>query len=95
MSNQANQSSLIKSSSFQKKQRLRLSSTLAKLFSRVKKQLEPSTNQNVGLFVVACETIVIVLSLKGGGGVEKGASSNRKHGLFHPNVFRELRLKPR
>ena len=41
------QSSHIKSSSFQKKQRRRLSS------KNVKKQSEPSTNQNLGLHVVA------------------------------------------
>ena len=70
------QSSHIKSSSFQKKQCRRLSSKLDKPFSNVKTQLEPSTNQNLGLHVVAWllgETIDIVQSLKGGRGVERGA----------------------
>ena len=79
------QSSHIKSSSFQKKQCRRLSSKLDKPFSNVKTQLEPSTNQNLGLHVVAWllgETIDIVQSLKGVRGVEG------RHSLFH--LIREL-----
>ena len=77
------QSSHIKSSAFQKKQCRRLSSKLDKPLSNVKTQLEPSTNQNLGLHVVAWllgETIDIVQSLKGVRGVEG------RHSLFHLTV---------